>query len=199
MDFVSDALFNGKRIRALTVVDNFTRRCLAIEVDCSLRGDQVVGVLERLLKDQGPPKCIRVDNGREFVSKVLDHWAYRNGVVLDFSRPGKPIDNCYVESFNGRFRDECLNTHWFLLIEDARAKIEAWRLDYNASRPHSALGQLTPLEALGLIGPGTGRGSTTPEALGLIGPGTGKGSEAQRLRSPRSQTSREMEGEQPPM
>jgi putative transposase len=146
MDFVADALFNGKRIRALTVVDNFTRRSLAIEVDSSLRGDQVVNVLDRLLREHGAPKCIRVDNGPEFVSKVLDHWAYRNSVVLDFSRPGKPIDNCYVESFNGRFRDECLNTHWFLSIEDARAKIEAWRLDYNASRPHSALGQLTPLE-----------------------------------------------------
>lgn len=146
MDFVADALFNGTRIRALTVVDNFTRRSLAIEVDNSLRGHQVVAVLDRLLQEHGPPKCIRVDNGPEFVSKVLDHWAYRNRVVLDFSRPGKPIDNCYVESFNGRFRDECLNTHWFLSIADARAKIEAWRLDYNASRPHSALGHLTPLE-----------------------------------------------------
>ncbi len=146
MDFVSDALFNGKRIRALTVVDNFTRESLAIEVGVSLRGDQVVAVLDRLVAGRGAPKSIRVDNGPEFVSKVLDHWAYTHGVALDFSRPGKPIDNCYVESFNGRFRGECLNAHWFLSIEDARAKIEAWRLDYNASRPHSALGQMTPLE-----------------------------------------------------
>jgi putative transposase len=146
MDFVSDALFNGRRIRALTVVDNFTRESLAIEVDGSLRGDRVVAVLDRLIGQRGAPKSIRVDNGPEFVSKVLDQWAYAHSVVLEFSRPGKPVDNCYVESFNGRFREECLNTHWFLSIEDARAKIEAWRIDYNESRPHSALGQMTPLE-----------------------------------------------------
>ncbi len=146
MDFVSDALFNGKRIRALTIVDNFTRESLAIEVDASLRGERVVAVLNRLIGQRGTPKSIRVDHGPEFVSKVLDQWAYAHNVVLDSSRPGKPIDDCYVVSFNGRFREECLNTHWFLSIDDARAKIEAWRIDYNESRLHSALGQMTPFE-----------------------------------------------------
>lgn len=147
MDFVSDALFNGKRFRALTIVDAFTRECLAIEVDRGLRGDDVVAVLERqrFLRDR-VPATIRVDNGPEFVSRVLDHWAYCNQVTLDFSRPGKPTDNAVIESFNGRFRDECLNTHWFLSLEDARAKIEAWRRHYNEDRPHTSLGSLTPAE-----------------------------------------------------
>lgn len=126
MDFVSDALFNGKRFRALTVVDVYTWECLAIEVDQGFKGDHVVAVMERLMFLRGQPLGkIRVDNGPEFVSRVLDHWAYINSVVLDFSRPGKPTDNAYVESFNGRLRDECLNTHWFLSLDDARAKIEA--------------------------------------------------------------------------
>ncbi len=150
MDFVSDALYDGKRFRALTVIDNFTRESLAIAVDNSIRGEQVAAVMGRLLIERGAPERIRVDNGPEFISRALDKWAYENSVTLDFSRPGKPIDNCYIESFNGRFREECLNTHWFLSLEDARAKIEAWRLDYNESRPHSSLGQLTPLEFAGL-------------------------------------------------
>jgi len=146
MDFVSDALFDGRRIRALTLVDNFTREALAIVVDGSIRGDHVVETVERVALQRGRPQLIRVDHGPEFVSKVLDRWAYENAVTLDFSRPGKPTDNGFIESFNGRLRDECLDTHWFLSLEDARSKIEAWRRDYNASRPHSALGQLTPLE-----------------------------------------------------
>ena len=146
MDFVSDALFDGRRIRALTLVDNYTREALAIVVDGGIRGEHVVRAVEQVAVRRGAPELIRVDNGPEFVSKVLDHWAYGRGVTLDFSRPGKPTDNCFVESFNGRFRDECLDTHWFLSVEDARAKIEAWRQDYNASRPHSALGHLTPQE-----------------------------------------------------
>jgi len=158
MDFVSDALFNGKRFRALTVVDVFTRESLAIEVDQGLKGDQVVGVLERLKFQRGTaPAKIRVDNGPEFVSKVLDHWAYINGVVLDFSRPGKPTDNAYVESFNGRLRDECLNTHWFLSLDDARVKIEAWRRHYNEDRPHTSLGYLTPTEFASSAGVNPGR------------------------------------------
>lgn len=124
MDFVSDALFNGKRFRALTVVDAFTRECLAIEVDQGLRAEDVVSVLERLIFQRGtPPRKIRADNGPEFVSRVLDHWAYSHQVTLDFSRPGKPTANAFIESFNGRLRDECLNTHWFLSLDDARAKI----------------------------------------------------------------------------
>ena len=146
MDFVSDALFDGRRLRALTVVDAFTREALAIDVDQGIKGEQVVEAMARIAMTRGAPKTIRVDNGPEFISKALDRWAYENGVTLDFSRPGKPTDNAFVESFNGRLRDECLNAHWFLSLADARAKIEAWRRDYNESRPHMSLGWMTPLE-----------------------------------------------------
>jgi putative transposase len=146
MDFVSDALFNGRRLRALTVVDAFTREALAIEVDQGIKGEQVVAVLVRLTLARGAPATIKVDNGPEFISKVLDRWAYEHGVTLDFSRPGKPTDNALVESFNGRLRDECLNANWFLSLTDARSKIETWRRQYNESRPHTALGWLTPQE-----------------------------------------------------
>lgn len=146
MDFVSDALFDGRRLRALTVVDAYTREALAIEVDQNIRGEQVVQTMARLLMVRGAPRTIRVDNGPEFVSKGLDRWAYENGVTLDFSRPGKPTDNAFVESFNGRLRDECLNVHWFLSLADARSKIETRRRQYNESRPHTALGWLTPQE-----------------------------------------------------
>ena len=158
MDFVSDTLFNGKRFRALTVVDAYTRECLAIHVDQGIKGEQVVDVMDRLLFDRGcPPAKIRVDNGPEFVSRALDHWAYINRVTLDFSRPGKPKDNAFVESFNGRLRDECLNTHWFLSLDDARAKIEAWRKDFNESRPHTSLGFMTPAEFASSAGVNPGR------------------------------------------
>lgn len=146
MDFVSDSLFDGRRLRALTVVDNFTRESLAIGVDQGIKGERVVEVLERIVRERGAPKSIRVDNGPEFVSKALDRWAYEHGVTLDFSRPGKPTDNAYVESFNGRLREECLNANWFLSLEDAQAKIEAWRREYNESRPHTALGHVPPAE-----------------------------------------------------
>jgi putative transposase len=146
MDFVSDALFDGRRLRALTVVDAFNREALAIEVDQGIKGEQVVAAMTRISSSRGAPRTIRVDNGPEFISKALDRWAYENGVTLDFSRPGKPTDNAFVESFNGRLRDECLNAHWFLSLADARTKIEAWRRDYNESRPHTSLGWLTPAE-----------------------------------------------------
>jgi putative transposase len=146
MDFVSDALFDGRRLRALTVVDAHTREALAIDVDQGIKGEQVVEAVTRIAALRGAPKAIRVDNGPEFVSKALDRWAYENGVTLDFSRPGKPTDNAFAESFNGRLRDECLNAHWFLSLADARAKIEAWRRHYNESRPHTSLGWLTPNE-----------------------------------------------------
>jgi putative transposase len=146
MDFVADSLFNGSRFRVLTVVDNFSRECLAVEVGQGIRGEQVVTVLNRLKCIRGVPTSIRVDNGSEFVSKAVDKWAYDNKVALDFSRPGKPIDNAFVESFNGSFRDECLNVNWFLSFEDACAKIEAWRVDYNEFRPHSSLNNLTPAD-----------------------------------------------------
>lgn len=146
MDFVSDALYNGQRFRALTVVDAFTRECLAIEVDQGIKGDQVAAVMERLRCERGAPATIRVDNGPEFVSKALDAWAYGHGVTLDFSRPGKPTDNAYIESFNARLRAECLNTNWFLSLADARTKIAAWREEYNQSHPHLSLGFRTPAE-----------------------------------------------------
>ena len=125
IDFVSDALFDGRRLRALTVVDAFTREALAIDVDQGIKGEQVVATMTRISAIRGAPKTIRVDNGPEFISKALDRWAYENGVTLDFPRPGKPTDNAFVESFNGRLRDECLNSHWFLSLADARTKIEA--------------------------------------------------------------------------
>jgi len=146
MDFVADALFDGRKLRSLTVVDNYTRECLAIDVGQRLTGEHVVATLNRVAAVRGVPKTIKVDNGSEFISKAMDHWAYENGVELDFSRPGKPTDNAKIESFNGRFRQECLNEHWFLSLEDAQAKIDAWRLHYNESRLHSALQWQTPAE-----------------------------------------------------
>ena len=148
MDFVTDSLFNGHRFRSLTIVDNFSRECLAIEVDQHIKGEDVVRVVERIKAMRGTPNFIKVDNGPEFISKELDKWAYENKVTLDFSRPGKPTDNAYIESFNGSFRDECLNTNWFLSLEDARDKIEEWRRDYNDWRPHRSLDNLTPRQYL---------------------------------------------------
>lgn len=150
MDFVADQLFNGRRIRALTIVDNYSRECLNIAVAHSLKGEDVVAVMCYIRDHLGrKPKRIKVDNGSEFISKVLDKWAYENQVTLDFSRPGKPTDNAFIESFNGSFRDECLNVHWFLSLADAQEKIESWRNDYNEFRPHSALDNMTPNEFAG--------------------------------------------------
>jgi putative transposase len=147
MDFVSDALFDGRKFRALTIVDNYSRQCLAIQVGQSLKGGDVVEVLQQLKKEHGiVPKRIQTDNGSEFQSKEMDRWAYENKVIMDYSRPGRPTDNPFVESFNGSFRDECLNAHWFLSLEDAVQKIETWRKDYNEYRPHSSLNNLTPME-----------------------------------------------------
>jgi putative transposase len=148
MDFVTDSLFNGSRFRALTLVDNFSRECLAIEVGQHLRGEDVTRVLNRLEPSHGLPGSIRLDNGPEFISKELDKWAYEHHVILDYSRPGKPTDNALAESFNGSLRDECLNTNWFLSLDDAREKIESWRQDYNDWRPHSSLDNLTPRQYL---------------------------------------------------
>lgn len=146
MDFVADELFNGRRIRALTVVDNFSREALAITVDRLLKGHDVVDTVDLICRMRGYPKRIQVDNGSEFISKALDKWAYDHGVELDFSRPGKPTDNPFIESFNGSFRDECLNVNWFLSLGDAQAKIERWRQEYNEDRTHTALGDITPKE-----------------------------------------------------
>ena len=144
MDFTADTLADGRNFRTLNIVDDFTRECVAIEVDRSLPGLRVTRVLERLHAALGLPQTIVVDNGPEFAGRTLDAWAYARGVTLRFIRPGKPIENAYVESFNGKFRDECLNEHWFVSLADAKAAIEAWRVDYNTVRPHSSLDGATP-------------------------------------------------------
>lgn len=146
MDFVADATAQGHRLRTLNVVDDFTRESLAIEVDTSLPGGRVIRVLDRLAQERGLPEEILTDNGPEFIGRALDEWAYRHGVRQRFIEPGKPIQNAFVESFNGKFRDECLNEHWFLDVADARGIIERWRRCYNEERPHSALGNATPAE-----------------------------------------------------
>jgi putative transposase len=152
MDFMSDELYNGQRIRLLTLVDNYTRKSLALEVDQHLGAERVVEVLTRVALERGCPEKIRVDNGPEFTSKRLDQWAYLGGVELDFSRPGKPTDNAFIEAFNGRLREECLNQSWFLSLEDARDKVETWRQEYNGTRPHGALANQAPLEFAETIG-----------------------------------------------
>lgn len=144
LDFLTDSLIDGRRFRVLTLVDNVSRVSPAIEVGSSLTGERVVAVLERLQETFGVPQRIAIDNGPEFISKALDAWAYRQGVQLEFSRPGKPTDNAFAESFNGHFRAECLDQHWFVSLEEARQIIEAWRVDYNTERPHRALNQQTP-------------------------------------------------------
>jgi putative transposase len=144
LDFLTDRLADGRRFRILTIVDNVSRVSPAIEASVSLTGERVVAILERLTGTVGRPERIAIDNGPEFISKALDAWAYRNGVQLEFSRPGKPTDNAFAESFNGHFRAECLDCHWFVSLEEARHTIEAWRPDYNTERPHRALRQQTP-------------------------------------------------------
>lgn len=146
MDFVSDNIVTGRRFRALAIVDDYSRECPAIEVDTSLGGARVVSVLDKLDQTRGLPEIITMDNGPEFTGKALDEWAYRKGVKLNFIRPGKPIENAFAESFNGRFRDECLNANWFMNIKHAREVIEDWRRDYNEVRPHSSLNDRTPTE-----------------------------------------------------
>jgi len=148
MDFVHDQLATGRKIRVLTVVDTFSRYSPTIDPRFSYRGENVVQVLEKVCAEIGYPATIRVDQGTEFVSRDLDLWAYTRGVVLDFSRPGKPTDNAFIEAFNGRFRVECLNQHWFMSLEDARQKMEAWRRYYNEERPHGAIGQKAPITLL---------------------------------------------------
>lgn len=146
LDFVADQLANGKRLRALTVVDVFSREALAIEVGPRLRAEDVVSVLNKLVAQRRAPCFLFADNGSEFTGRILDMWAYHYKVQIDFSRPGKPTDNSFIETFNGSFRDECLNLHWFESIEEAKREIEVWRQDYNESRPHMALNDLTPGE-----------------------------------------------------
>lgn len=146
MDFVHDALADGRPFRVLTVVDQWSRQSPVLEVAASMSGGTVGQALDRVLTETRKPQSITVDHGTEFMSRALEDWAFYRGVQLDFTRPGKPTENAFIESFNGRLRDECLNVHQFLSIEDAQTKIEAWRLDYNRRRPHSSLGHLTPDE-----------------------------------------------------
>ena len=146
IDFVADELQGGSRFRALTMVDIYTREGVAIEVGQSLKGDDVVRTLNQMKTERGVPKLLFCDNGSEFTSQAMDLWAYRNGAKIDFSRPGKPTDNAFVESFNGTFRAECLDTHWFVDLKEAKQMIEAWRREYNESRPHRSLGDRTPSE-----------------------------------------------------
>lgn len=146
MDFMSDALFDGRTFRLLTVVDCHTRESLAIVPRANFRAFHVVEVLDRLARERGKPQTIRCDNGPEFAGKMLDQWAYHIGIEIDFSRPGKPTDNAFCEAFNGRVRAECLNASWFLSMSDAIDRIEEWRNHYNNDRPHTSLGNLTPNE-----------------------------------------------------
>ncbi len=138
MDFVSDGLGDGRKFRSLNIVDDYSRECVAVEVDTSIPGARVVRVLERLRELRGVPQVLVTDNGPEFAGQALDVWAYQRGVKLHFIEPGKPVQNAFVESFNGKMRDECLNEHWFGTLVEARQTIEAWRRDYNEIRPHSA-------------------------------------------------------------
>lgn len=146
MDFVHDQLGDGRKIRALTLVDKLSRESIAIDVDYRLDSKNVVEIMERVTRERGCPEIISVDNGSEFTSRALEQWAYLNEVKIHFIAPGKPTENGHIESFNGRFRDECLNTSCFLTLAHARDLIESWRVDYNNFRPHSSIGNLTPRE-----------------------------------------------------
>jgi putative transposase len=146
VDFIHDSLISGRHFRAFAVLDQWSRESLAIEVDLSLTGERVTRVLERLRITRGLPLAIQADNGPELRGRMLDQWAYEHGVRLQFIEPGKPVQNAHIESFNARLRDECLNEHVFVSLDDARHKIETWRIQYNRERPHSSLGNLTPEE-----------------------------------------------------
>jgi putative transposase len=146
MDFVHDTLADGRPFRILTVVDNWSRHSPVLEAGLRRSGQMVGQALERVLSEGPRPRSITVDHGTEFQSRALEDWAYRRGVALDFIRPGKPVENAFIESFNGRLRDECLNVHQFASLAEAQRIIETWRLDYNQRRPHSSLGHLTPNE-----------------------------------------------------
>jgi putative transposase len=146
VDFLHDSLHNGRKVRFLPIIDTYTKECLRIEVDTSIGGKRVCAVLSHIASIRELPEKIVVDNGPEFISNTMDAWAYERGVKLHFIRPGKPVDNAFMESFNGKFRDECLNLNWFMSVGHAREIAEAYRHDYNNERPHSSLGDLTPAE-----------------------------------------------------
>lgn len=165
MDFVSDRLADGRWFRILTVVDQYTRECLCVHAERSQTGRKVADQLSCIVADRGVPESITSDNGSEFAGKAMEIWACQAGVRQDFIRPGKPVENAFIESFNGRLRDECLNTEVFLDMEDARKKLERWQQDFNAERPHSALDDRTPAEFAAIVG--RGRPSNTAIAASL--------------------------------
>lgn len=146
MDFVMDTLANGRRLKMLTIVDDCTKEAIDLAVDFGMSGHYVTRVLDQAARFRGYPTAIRTDQGPELTGRALDEWAYRHGVQLKLIQPGKPTQNAYIESFNGKFRDECLNEHWFQSLAHARTIIQSWRKDYNEERPHSMLGYRTPAE-----------------------------------------------------
>jgi len=162
MDFMSERVADGRCFRMLTVVDQFTRECLCLVADQSLTGEKVAQALEPVVFQRGAPRAITVDNGSEFASRVMDAWAYRHGIQLDFIRPGKPVENGFIESFNGRLRDECLNVEVFVTLDDVREKLARWQVDYNLTRPHSALQDHTPAS---FAAEGAATDHTAPPAL----------------------------------
>lgn len=146
VDFLADHLANGRRFRVFAALDNFSRECVCVEVGQSLTSPMVTAALDRAMVQYGRPRTITLDNGTEFTSNHFDWWAYQRGIQLDFIAPGKPVENGLIESFNGKFRDECLNMHWFESLQEAQHLIEHWRYEYNEIRPHSSLGNLAPAE-----------------------------------------------------
>ena len=165
MDFVSDTLADGRSLRTLNVVDDCTRTCVAIEVDVSLPGERVCRTLDRAAAKYGWPEAIVMDNGPEFTGKALDQWAYERGVRLHFIQPGKPVQNAFVESFNGKVRDECLNQTWFTGLGHARDIVAAWQQDYNDVRPHRSLGGMTPAEYDRRLASGSALRASPPASL----------------------------------
>jgi len=146
MDFVMDGLYHGRRIKILAIVDDCTKELVDLVADFGISGHYVTRILDQAVRFRGCPKAIRTDHGPEFTGRALDQWAYEHGVQLKLIQPGKPTQNAYIESFNGKFRDECLNEHWFQSLAHVRAVIQAWRQDYNEQRPHSMLDYQTPAE-----------------------------------------------------
>lgn len=163
MDFVHDQLLDAAKVRVLPVVHAFTRFSPALEARYTWRSSSVVDMLERVWGEQGFLRTIRVDQGPKFISKDLDLWAYPRGILLNFSRPGKPTENAFIESLNGKFRGKCLNAHWFLTLDDARSKMEERRRYYNEERPHSGIGQMTPILLHKLVGVSS---PSTPQVAG---------------------------------
>jgi putative transposase len=172
MDFVFDELANGRRVKALTVVDDCSKEAVQIAVDTSIPALYVTRVLDQVKAERGLPKVIRTDNGPEFAGRTMQQWAAKNSVELRFIQPGKPVQNAYIESFNSRFRDECLSQHWFASLSHMRSVIDNWRDDYNHHRPHSTLGYMPPVVFAAMCGQRAGRtsqttASTTMQTLGL--------------------------------